>query len=1313
MVNYNRALLVLLVATSVEAFWRLSCSIIQTGRVDPIINPGKVAGHLHKVSGASNFGVDSSYDDLQASRCTSCEVQTDKSAYWTPQLFYQHGNGSFEMVPNGGTVIYYLGRGENRSNIEPFPPGFQMLSGDNFARSNDLKTMTYSKKGYKGRPLSERVSFACLDSSGPSKERNYMWKTECDNGMRAQIHFQTCWNGGEYQADQSHVAYMSQIDNGICPPTHPRQLPHLFFEVIYGVNQIQKTKGGRFVFSNGDTTGYSFHGDFLNGWDKDVLKDAIKKCINNDSIGGSVAKCPPLAVSQTPYFSDNCPEMDPLIDEPIRGLLDALPGCNPVQPGPERASPVACDLKPAINDLGDAGLGTIFKPAVGDKVGAWAYFGCATEGVGFRALNKYAVSSNAMTIEYCTASCKAQGYLLAGMENTRECYCANVLTSGTSYLKAASCAALPKMACRGNTTQFCGGPNTLTVWKDTSYTPPQDLVIGQTKISNGMATYMGCYSEPPSGRALSLDRIADTVGMTNEKCVEFCQAGGYTYAGTEYSQECYCGNTINGDSLPDISQCSMQCRGNIFSYCGAGNRLSVWKVDQPEKPTGPITAFNGAALYMGCFTDGGDGGRTLAKASFTGSAVSLDTCFAFCKRNNYPLFGMEYGQECYCGSAPKTQATLTGDGECRMPCKGDPSQKCGAGNRISIWNNTEWSPMARPETKNIQHLYEGCYTEGRGRRALASAKASDSRRMTVEVCSKFCYTKGYAYMGLENGQDCFCNNAGPSSGSKKALESDCGMPCKGNKSQYCGNRSRLNVYKLVGKPATIVKAQAFSSTTRRLSSSTTFLTRTTSASKVVSKGKTSSTTTTRPRSTSRSTTKTKASSTTTTRGTTRSTTSTKATSTSKVVNVKAARVSSTTTSKPPTVFVKVQAITTKTLSSTYSTLSTSKTAPVELAKAKKTATSTSSKVTKTTKTKTSKTTSKTTSTTRSTSKTKPSSTATSTMARPTTRSTTTSKARKTTTISSSSLPQTTAPVLKVVPLKKGKGKGDDGDETKAPEMKKSTTKTTTMSAPSTNTVSSNKSKDGDETEAPETRKTTTKKTSTTTTGASTSNTTTATTKKGKGKGGDETEASETRKTTTKKTSTATSGASASTTTAATTTTKKGKGKDGDENEDEASEIRKTTTKKPTITGTPSTSATSTTKKGKGKDGDEAEASETRKSTTTKISTTSVAPKPTPALRKGKGNDESEAKATETRKTLTTKTSSTSTASATKESSKEGDEVETSKTTTSSTSTSTASSTSKSKGKKKKKTTTTSKGKKTSTSSASRTSSTLHSGRGDD
>ena len=253
-----------------DAFWRMSCSIIETTRIDPLVSPGKISSHVHKISGASSelvpllkllfpgkadikidIGPSSTYDSLQSSSCTSCEIEKDLSAYWTPLLYYAHANGTFEEVPNTGMAVYYLARGDNTSDIQPFPPGFRMLSGDAAARSFN-NTPVSSVQG--AQPYGNRVSFNCLTNS-PNPQSPQMNMTDCNNGFRAQLQFQSCWDGVNlYLPDNSHVAYMSAIDNGICPPGYPVHFMHLFYEVLYSVSSIT-LDGGEFVFSQGDPTG--------------------------------------------------------------------------------------------------------------------------------------------------------------------------------------------------------------------------------------------------------------------------------------------------------------------------------------------------------------------------------------------------------------------------------------------------------------------------------------------------------------------------------------------------------------------------------------------------------------------------------------------------------------------------------------------------------------------------------------------------------------------------------------------------------------------------------------------------------------------------------------------------------------------------------------------------------------------------------------------------------------------------------------------------------------------------------------------------
>ena len=50
-------------------------------------------------------------------------------------------------------------------------------------------------------------------------------------------------------------------------------------------------------------------------------------------------------------------------------------------------------------------------------------------------------------------------------------------------------------------------------------------------------------------------------------------------------------------------------------------------------------------------------------------------------------------------------------------------------------------------------------------------------------------------MGVEFAQECYCNNDGPTNGAAKVSDGECSMTCKGDKTQFCGAGSRINVYK--------------------------------------------------------------------------------------------------------------------------------------------------------------------------------------------------------------------------------------------------------------------------------------------------------------------------------------------------------------------------------------------------------------------------------------------------------------------------------------------------------------------------------------
>lgn len=64
--------------SSAQAFFILDQSPLVRTRLDPIVSPGSVSGHVHSVSGGSRFSQNYDHDDMQKSKCTTAPVTVDK-----------------------------------------------------------------------------------------------------------------------------------------------------------------------------------------------------------------------------------------------------------------------------------------------------------------------------------------------------------------------------------------------------------------------------------------------------------------------------------------------------------------------------------------------------------------------------------------------------------------------------------------------------------------------------------------------------------------------------------------------------------------------------------------------------------------------------------------------------------------------------------------------------------------------------------------------------------------------------------------------------------------------------------------------------------------------------------------------------------------------------------------------------------------------------------------------------------------------------------------------------------------------------------
>ncbi|KAK2050271.1 galactose oxidase [Colletotrichum somersetense] len=345
-------------------------------------------------------------------------------------------------------------------------------------------------------------------------------------------------------------------------------------------------------------------------------------------------------------------------------------------------------------------------------------------------------------------------------------------------------------------------------------------------LAHGYA-YQGCYVDV--GRTIS---DADTANgqMSNDACTDFCFNKGFAYAGTEYYNECYCGNTLaKGGVIANEADCTTPCSGNATQPCGGPNRLSLYKTPQIVAPS--VNPGVGDWSSIGCYAEGTTGrALTYGVGTIPAGQMNVANCTAACAAANFILAGVEYSGECYCGNTIANGGAPAADG-CNMVCNGKPSEYCGGPNRLNVYDfqnkflppaaSTSTSapaptasgaapPVSAAATSSASAVaspapaatvlgqpatvgnwkWYGCQTEATNARALA-AKTYASDDMTLESCSTFC--AGFTYFGVEYSRECYCGNSF-STGSVPAPASDCSMVCMGNKLEYCGNGNRLSVY---------------------------------------------------------------------------------------------------------------------------------------------------------------------------------------------------------------------------------------------------------------------------------------------------------------------------------------------------------------------------------------------------------------------------------------------------------------------------------------------------------------------------------------
>jgi hypothetical protein len=428
--------------------------------------------------------------------------------------------------------------------------------------------------------------------------------------------------------------------------------------------------------------------------------------------------------------------------------------------------------------------------------GNWTFQGCYTDSVANRTLNAANYDGNAVTDEACVAFCDGKSYSYAGTEYSGQCYCDNDILSPGALAAAGDCS----MACTGNSSEACGGPNRLTLF----YSGVNTTVTGPV-VNPGPPGWksLGCYNDTVGMRTLPVN--PQTAGgqsvMTIALCTSACQQGGYNISGAEYAGECYCGTQFLNGGAPAVDGsvgCDMLCNGNSSEYCGGPSRLNVYA--QPYVPP-PPAGWNA----LGCYTDT-QASRTLNTTEYLNVAMTIEVCTSACQTAGFIYAGLEYADECYCGNALQNGGGPAPDGSvgCNMPCNGNSLETCGGPNRLNLFmatNTTSPSPTssapaatgtAGNSTLPAGWSYHGCYIDGANGRDM-NYQLPDNSTLTIESCVQTCIGLGYSVAGAEYSTQCFCDNF-IRNGATLAANTDCSMTCSGNSSEFCGAGNRLSIY---------------------------------------------------------------------------------------------------------------------------------------------------------------------------------------------------------------------------------------------------------------------------------------------------------------------------------------------------------------------------------------------------------------------------------------------------------------------------------------------------------------------------------------
>ncbi|KAK7059963.1 hypothetical protein R3P38DRAFT_2838754 [Favolaschia claudopus] len=206
-------------------------------------------------------------------------------------------------------------------------------------------------------------------------------------------------------------------------------------------------------------------------------------------------------------------------------------------------------------------------------------------------------------------------------------------------------------------------------------------------IPSGWSTAMACATDTPTHILTNSYLTTPSNTNTPSTCIQQCFSLGFTFAGVESGNACYCGSgLLSNVTAASISDCNVPCTGNANLICGATSRIQVYNTSLT--PPSALIPANWKPYGTGCSTDTPD--RVFANVASAGGSFAVTNtpaaCIAHCENFNYTKAGVEFGSECYCGDdwngAPPADTPMA---SCNTPCSGAPGTICGGPWAIQVY----------------------------------------------------------------------------------------------------------------------------------------------------------------------------------------------------------------------------------------------------------------------------------------------------------------------------------------------------------------------------------------------------------------------------------------------------------------------------------------------------------------------------------------------------------------------------------------------------------------------------------------------------